>query len=87
MSRHKPHAPHKFEGTPNPALDGIKSHVRDNGGWSARSWIKRATPQRPPLEEAPSVKVFAVQHGDRRFAVRAPTLEGAMQRLTVLLTD
>jgi len=86
MSRHKPHAPHKFGGTPNPALDGIKQHVRDNGGWSARSWIKRATPPPQPVEEAPIVKVFAVQHGDRRFAVRAPTLETAMQRLTALLT-
>jgi len=67
-------------GTPNPALESIKTHVRTSGGWSAQAWLKPATRRRP--QPAPTMQVFALWHQDRRFIVRAPTLEAAQQLLT-----
>lgn len=75
MSKHRPH---KFDGTPNPALDPLKELVRRRG-WSPGAFVMPSAPPPPPTP--PTMRVFALWHGDRRFLVRATDQATAEQQL------
>jgi len=85
MSKHRPHPPHNFAGTPNPDLDTIKAHVRQINGWSHSAWIvpKPRKPQSLPAQ--PKLRLHLLTHGGRRFIVRALDTVQASNRLTTLL--
>lgn len=76
---HMNRKPHNFTGTPNPVLTPLKRFIRAHGGqWPARAWIIPNSP--PPPPPAPTLRVFALWHGPRRFIVRAQD-EAAAQNI------
>jgi hypothetical protein len=82
---HRPHKPHKFEGTPNPDLDPIKEHVRQNVGWSHSAWKVIKPRKAKAIAEQPRLKLHLLTHEGRRFIVRAFDAVQASNRLTTLL--
>lgn len=85
MSKHRPHKAHKFEGTPNPALDPIKEHVRQNVGWSRSAWTVPKPRKAKGIPAQPRLKLHLLTHEGRRFIVRAFDAVQASNRLTTLL--
>lgn len=81
--KHRPHKAHKFEGTPNPALDPVKEFVRRRG-WSPAAFLLPSAA--PPPSPPPAVRVFALWHDTRRFIVRAKDQPAAEQILQHHLT-
>jgi hypothetical protein len=83
--KHRPHQTHDHSGTPNPALDPIKEHVRQNVGWSHSAWKVPKPPEPKALPEQPRLKLHLLTHEGRRFIVRAFDAVQASNRLTLLL--
>jgi hypothetical protein len=84
--KHRPHKEHKFAGTPNPDLDPIKAHVRENGGWSHSAWKVIKPRKAKAIAEQPKQRLHLLTHEGRRFIIRALDAVQASNRLTLLLS-
>ena len=85
MSKHRPHPPHNFAGPPNPDLDPIKAHVRQNGGWSRSAWIVPKPRKSESIPAQPKLRLYLLTRKGHRFIVRALDAVQASNRLTILL--